>query len=103
MKDQEIQTEYESQRRNESAAYVGEIADLVSENANIVAQIKLISLNKSIEAARAGLQGWGFSVIASEIRELADRTAEITKNISRLQVRLDASSRLEHSLMRHLT
>lgn len=94
LKDQEVQAEHERQRRDEAAASVNEIADLVSENANIAAQIKLISLNASIEAARAGVQGRGFSVIASEIRELADRTAEITENISRLQVRLDASSRL---------
>ncbi|MCW0346192.1 hypothetical protein NB703_004285 [Pantoea ananatis] len=94
LKDQDVQAEHERQRRDEAAASVSEIADLVSENANIAAQIKLISLNASIEAARAGVQGRGFSVIASEIRELADRTAEITENISRLQVRLDASSRL---------
>lgn len=94
LKDQEVQAEHERQRRDEAAASVSEIADLVSENANIAAQIKLISLNASIEAARAGVQGRGFSVIASEIRELADRTAEITENISRLQIRLDASSRL---------
>ncbi|MGF6477355.1 PAS domain S-box-containing protein [Pantoea dispersa] len=94
LKDQDVQAEHERQRRDEAAASVSEIADLVSENAKIAAQIKLISLNASIEAARAGVQGRGFSVIASEIRELADRTAEITENISRLQVRLDASSRL---------
>ncbi|MFB4339533.1 PAS domain-containing methyl-accepting chemotaxis protein [Pantoea sp. CS_6] len=94
LKDQEVQAEHERQRRDEASASVSEIADLVSENANIAAQIKLISLNASIEAARAGVQGRGFSVIASEIRELADRTAEITENISRLQIRLDASSRL---------
>lgn len=94
LKDREVQAEYERQRKDEAAASVSEIADLVSENANIAAQIKLISLNASIEAARAGVQGRGFSVIASEIRELADRTAEITANISRLQTRLDASSRL---------
>ncbi|MGY3309800.1 PAS domain S-box-containing protein [Pantoea ananatis] len=94
LKDQDVQAEHERQRRDEAAASVSEIAELVSENANIAAQIKLISLNASIEAARAGVQGRGFSVIASEIRELADRTAEITENISRLQVRLDASSRL---------
>lgn len=94
LKDHEVQAEHERQRRDEAAASVSAIADLVSENANIAAQIKLISLNASIEAARAGVQGRGFSVIASEIRELADRTAEITENISRLQVRLDASSRL---------
>lgn len=94
LKDQEVQAEHERQRKDEAASSVREIAELVSENANIAAQIKLISLNASIEAARAGVQGRGFSVIASEIRELADRTAEITDNISRLQVRLDASSRL---------
>lgn len=94
LKDQEVQAELERQRKYEASASVSAIAELVSENANIAAQIKLISLNASIEAARAGVQGRGFSVIASEIRELADRTAEITENISRLQVRLDASSRL---------
>lgn len=94
IKDQEIQAEHERQRKSAAAASVSEIAELVTENANIAAQIKLISLNASIEAARAGVQGRGFSVIASEIRGLADRTAEITENISRLQVRLDASSRL---------
>lgn len=93
-KDQDIQAEQERRRKVEAAASVKEIADLVSENASIAAQIKLISLNASIEAARAGVQGLGFSVIASEIRELADKTAEITENISRLHVRLDASSRL---------
>ena len=94
LKDQHAQAEHEHQRKDEAAASVSEIADLVSENANIAAQIKLISLNASIEAARAGVQGRGFSVIASEIRELADRTAEITENISRLQIRLDTLSRL---------
>lgn len=97
LKDQEVQTDSERQRRDDAAASVREIADLVSENANIAAQIKLVSLNASIEAARAGVQGRGFSVIASEIRALADRTAEITENISRLQARLDASSRLQRS------
>lgn len=94
LKDQEVQATHERQRKDEAVTSVGEIAELVSENASIAAQIKLISLNASIEAARAGVQGRGFSVIASEIRALADRTAEITENISRLQVRLDASSRL---------
>lgn len=93
-KDQDVQAEHERQRRDEAAACVAQIAELVSENANIAAQIKLISLNASIEAARAGVQGRGFSVIAGEIRGLADRTAEITENISRLQIRLDASSRI---------
>jgi len=58
LKDQEVQTDSERQRRDDAAASVREIADLVSENANIAAQIKLVSLNASIEAAR-GCSGAG--------------------------------------------
>jgi len=91
-KDRGRHEESEVRRNIQTAETAKEIAELVSENGIIAAQIKLISLNASIEAARAGVHGRGFSVIASAIRGLAERTADITGHISRLQMRISNSA-----------
>lgn len=63
---------------SEQTQQIGEIIQSVNE---IAEQSKLLALNAAIEAARAGEHGKGFSVVASEIRNLADQSKQSTNQV----------------------
>jgi PAS domain S-box-containing protein len=66
---------------SEQTQQIGEITSVVT---NLAQQSKMLALNASIEAAKAGEAGKGFSVVASEVKELAEQSQQSTAQVQKI-------------------
>lgn len=81
--DFDVQVQAVSTKVNELAEQASGSTELIETIQEIAVQTNLLSLNASIEAARAGDSGKGFAVVAAEVRKLAEMASAAAEQISR--------------------
>lgn len=74
-----------------AAEKIGEVLNLIQ---SVAEQTNLLALNATIEAARAGEAGAGFTVVANEVKELANQTRKATEEIAESVLRIQEETRV---------
>jgi len=93
-KSKEIPVKKEAMSNKPIESDLRRISDIIGVIDGISFQTNILALNAAVEAARAGEQGKGFSVVASEVRQLAQRSAQAVQEIKNLIQRADDDSEL---------
>lgn len=90
----------------EQGKVVDEISNMASVIAGISEQTNLLALNAAIEAARAGDQGKGFSVVAEEVKKLAEKSTEMATSIQgtiiKVKIAFDNLSRNSSEILKYI-
>ena len=81
---------------SDSSKQVDGVTDMIS---GLAEQTNLLALNAAIEAARAGDAGRGFSVVADEVRALAEKTVSATGNINSIVTQMQSQLKQTLSIM----
>lgn len=68
------------------------ISTIVAVISNIASRTNLLALNASVQAARAGEAGRGFSIVAAEVRQLADRSAKSLQEIEQIVLQIQTET-----------
>lgn len=88
------------QATNSAIQEINKAVELISD---ITTQTNLLSLNASIEAARAGVAGRGFAVVAEEIKKLAEQSAQGAESIKKITADIIKKSSVSVDMLKQVT